>query len=86
MEKNLNELQNDLFHIHSLADLLIGKYQEMIDNKQIIEPLGSPSSPLFSVAEMIMEKSKNCIDKADIMDAIIQQHGIGSLKLNKKIA
>jgi transcription termination factor Rho len=83
MEHNLNKIQNDLFHIHSLANLLIGKYQEMIDAKQIIEPLDEPSSPLFSVAEMIMEKSKNCIDKADIMDAIIQQHGIGTLKLKK---
>jgi len=83
MEKNLNDLQSDLFHIHSLADLLIGQYQKMKDAKQIIEPSGEPSSPLFSIAEMIMEKSKNCLDKADIMDAIIQQHGIGSLKLNK---
>jgi len=57
MKENLNDIQSDLFHIHSLANLLVGKYQEMVDSKQIIEPLDEASSPLLSIAEMIMEKS-----------------------------
>ncbi len=69
----LNDIQNDLYHIHSLADLFIGKYQEMVDSKQIIEPLDEASSPLLSIAEMIMEKSKACLDNADIIDSKFQE-------------
>jgi hypothetical protein len=76
MKKNLNDIQNDLYHIHSLANLFVGKYQEMIDNKQLIEPLDEASSPLLSIAEMIMEKSKACLDAADIIDGKFQEMGI----------
>lgn len=79
MEKKLNDIQNNLYHIHSLADLFIGKYQEMVDNNQIVEPLDAPSSPLLSIAEMIMEKSKACLNAADIIDSKFQE-----MKINKQ--
>jgi hypothetical protein len=66
--ESLNDIQNDLYHIHSLGYLLVGRYQEMVDAKQIIENLDEPSSPLLSIAEIIMEKTKSCIDKADVID------------------
>ena len=75
MIANLSEIQGNLYHIHSLADLFIGKYQEMVDSKQIIESLDAPSSPLLSIAEMIMEKSENCLDKANVLESIIREHG-----------
>jgi hypothetical protein len=76
MKEKLNDINNDLFHIHSLADLLIGKYQEMVDAKQLIEPLDEASSPLLSIAEMIMEKSKACLNRMDLVDGEMQDRGI----------
>lgn len=76
MKENLNNVQNDLYHIHSLANLLVGKYQEMVDVKQIIENLDEASSPLLSIAEMIMEKSKACLEAVDKIDGKFQEMGI----------
>ena len=76
MKEKLNDINNDLFHIHSLANLLVGKYQEMVDAKQIIEDLDEASSPLLSIAEMIMEKSKTCLNRMDLVDDEMQDKGI----------
>ena len=76
MKEKLNDINNDLFHIHSLANLLVGKYQEMVDAKQIIEDLDEASSPLLSIAEMIMEKSKACLNRMDLVDCEMQDKGI----------
>lgn len=67
MKKSLSVIQGNLFHIHSMAYLLVGLYQEKVDNKEL-DDSNNISSPFLSIAEMIMEKSKDCLDKAEIIE------------------
>lgn len=75
MKEKLNDINNDLFHIHSLAYLLVGLYQEKVDNKEL-DDSNNISSPLLSIAEMIMEKSKACLNRMDLVDGEMQDKGI----------
>jgi hypothetical protein len=69
MHNHIEKTNSALWHIHSLADLLVVKYQEMIDAKQIIEGHGY-SSPLLSIAEILNEKAEAALDCMNKIEAI----------------
>lgn len=72
MQQNLNEAQGLLFQIHSMADLLVGKYQELADNKAINES-NMISSPILSIAEIITEKAEACLNKLELIEASMNE-------------
>jgi hypothetical protein len=59
MKNNVDVIRDNLFHIHSLANLLTGKYQELLDSKT--NDSTHISNPILSISEMITEKTESCL-------------------------
>jgi light-regulated signal transduction histidine kinase (bacteriophytochrome) len=68
----INDIQNDLYHIHSMADLLVGKYQEMVDS-EVINESDMISSPILSIAEIITEKTEKCLNQLGMIEASMRE-------------
>lgn len=71
MEENLNDLQDKLMQIYSLAYLLkvfpLGEAQLVDNNSNRI------SDPLLSIAEIIMEKTEDCLNKAGVIESKLKK-------------
>lgn len=72
MEENLNDIQDKLIQIHSLAYLLkvfpLGETQ-LVDNNS-----NGISDPLLSIAEIIMEKTEDCLEKVEVIENKLNEH------------
>lgn len=66
MKNNVNVIRDNLFHIHSLANLLAGKYQELLDSKT--NDSTHISSPILSISEMITEKTESCLTTLECLE------------------
>ena len=66
---NAEDIKTMLWHIHSLADLLILKYQETVDAGKITDR-DEFSTPILSIAEMLVEKSTAAIKNIDEIDEV----------------
>lgn len=65
----VNDIQVRLWHIHSMADLLIMKYQEEIQGNEKRNP-DEYSTPIISIAEMLNEKARACLKDIDEIDEV----------------
>lgn len=72
MKENLNDIQENLLHIHSLASVLFGAYEKYVEIGEL--PNNEIRNPILSIAEIIMEKSKACLLKAEVIENKLDKH------------
>jgi len=72
MTQQINEVQGMLYQIHSMADLLVAKYQELVAS-EVINEKEMISSPILSIAEIITEKAEACLDKLNLIESSINE-------------
>lgn len=65
----IEDVKVSLWHIHSLADLLICKYQELLCNKELVTGSGF-SSPILSIAEMLTAKAEAALNDLDEIEIV----------------
>lgn len=63
------EIQEILFHLHSMGMLLVSHHTELIDSEKLKPDLDDSSEPILTIADIIQEKSKICLDKLGIIEA-----------------
>ena len=68
--KKLDDLRDELFHVNSLSFFL---YQNDIAKEELGFDVTSnlKGRPILCAAEMIMEKTKLCLDKIEEIESII---------------
>ena len=65
----VEDIKIRLWHMHSLADLLVVKYQEMIDADEIGKR-DEFSTPILSIAEMLTEKAESSLRNIEEIEEV----------------
>ncbi len=65
----VEDIKIRLWHMHSLADLLVVKYQEMVDADEIGKR-DECSTPILSIAEMLTEKAEASLKNIEEIEEI----------------
>lgn len=63
------DVKVSLWHIHSLAELLVCKYRDLVDSKKLVDG-GGFSSPILSIAELLTEKTETALNNIDEIEVV----------------
>jgi hypothetical protein len=80
----VNDIQVRLWHIHSMADLLIMKYQDEIQANEKRNP-DEYSTPIISIAEILIEKTTACLKDIDEIDEVSTKIQLQNQNFNREM-
>ena len=68
MIENVMEMQQIMYHIHSMSKLLGCHHEELVSSEKLRYEPGEISEPLLTIAEMIREKAETCLEKLELLE------------------
>jgi hypothetical protein len=71
----LHEIQNALFHLLSMGELLIIHHDDLCNRDLLKHVPGEQHEPILSIADIIQEKAKMCLEKLEALEERCLEQG-----------